>query len=163
MNEDDLLPSWVCTALIRIGVKMVTGFDRHFAELGLTQAQFRILLAIDGAGAPHGTGERQGVAPSVLAEQLLIERGTVSVLTNRMVERGWLVRRPGENRRTYRLVLTPAGAHLLAQAIPRAVALAEHTLAGISHAHLAELRTQLTVIEARLRQYTPPAPPQTAA
>jgi DNA-binding MarR family transcriptional regulator len=155
MDEDDLLSSWVCTALMRIGVKMVTGFDRHFAELGLTQAQFRILLAVDGASRDHSAGGQQGIAPSVLAEQLLIERGTVSVLTNRMVERGWLARLPGENRRTFRLVLTPAGAHLLEQAIPRAIALAAHTLAGIPHDQLAELRTQLIIIEARLREYTP--------
>jgi DNA-binding MarR family transcriptional regulator len=92
----------------------------------------------------------------VLAEQLLIERGTVSVLTSRMVERGWLARLPGENRRTYRLVLTPTGGHLLEQAIPRAVALAELTLSGIPHDQLHQLRTQLALIEAKLRENASP-------
>ena len=87
--SDELLTSWVCTALMRIGTRMATGFDQHFAELGITQAQFRILLAV------WELGGTDGIAPSVLANHLLIERGTISILTNRMIERGWLVRKPG--------------------------------------------------------------------
>jgi hypothetical protein len=71
---------------------MATGFDQHFATLGITQSQFRVLLAV------WEQGGSEGIAPSVLADHLLIERGTVSVLTNRMMEIGWLARRPGENR-----------------------------------------------------------------
>jgi DNA-binding MarR family transcriptional regulator len=90
---------------------MATGFDQHFADLGITQAQFRILLAV------WEQGGAEGIAPSVLAHHLLIERGTISVLTNRMVERGWLARRPGENRRTFRLTLTQTGRQLLEKVI----------------------------------------------
>ena len=67
---------------------MATVFDQKFARFGLTQAQFRVLLAICEAG-------RDGIAPSTLAAQLLIERATVSVLTTRLVERGWLARTAG--------------------------------------------------------------------
>lgn len=125
---------------------MATGFDQHFAELGITQAQFRILLAV------WEQGGAEGVAPSVLADHLLIERGTISVLTNRMVELGWLARQPGENRRTYRLTLTATSRQLLDRVIPRAVELADHTLSGISPTQLRELRTTLELIEARLRR-----------
>ena len=143
------LTSWVCTALMRIGTRMATGFDQHFAKLGITQAQFRILLAV------WEQGGADGVAPSTLADYLFIERGTVSVLTNRMVERGWLAREPGENRRTYRLAPTPAGRQLLNQVIPRAVALADHTLSGISRTQLRQMRANLELIEVKLRDYTP--------
>jgi DNA-binding MarR family transcriptional regulator len=128
---------------------MATGFDQHFAELGITQAQFRILLAV------WEQGGADGIAPSVLAHHLLIERGTISVLTNRMVERGWLARRPGENRRTFRLTLTSTSQELLEKVIPLAIELADHTLSGISPAHLQQLRTNLELIEARLRGFTP--------
>jgi DNA-binding MarR family transcriptional regulator len=148
--KDEHLASWVCTALMRIGTRMATGFDQHFAGLGITQAQFRVLLAV------WEQGGSEGIAPSVLADHLLIERGTVSVLTNRMIEIGWLARRPGENRRTYRLALTEAGAHVLKGAVPRAVALADHTLSGISLDQLQQLRATLERIEARLRAHTPP-------
>lgn len=124
---------------------MATGFDQHFAELGITQAQFRILLAV------WEKGGTEGIAPSVLAEYLLIERGTISILTNRMVEKGWLARQPGENRRTYDLTLTSTGKQLLDQVIPRAVDLANHTLSGISRDQLQQMRESLELIETRLR------------
>jgi DNA-binding MarR family transcriptional regulator len=147
--DDKLLTSWICTALMRIGTRMATGFDQHFAELGITQAQFRILLAV------WEQGGAEGIAPSVLAHHLLIERGTISVLTNRMIERGWLARQPGENRRTFRLTLTPTSQELLEKVIPLAIELADHTLSGISPAHLQQLRTNLELIEAGLRGFTP--------
>ena len=128
---------------------MATGFDQHFAELGITQAQFRILLAVWKEGGP------EGIAPSVLAHHLLIERGTVSILTNRMVELGWLARKPGENRRTYRLTLTSTGRQLLDKVIPLAIELADLTLSGISPAQLREMRANLELIESSLRGYRP--------
>ena len=128
---------------------MATGFDQHFAGLGITQAQFRILLAV------WEQGGAEGIPPSVLADYLLIERGTISILTNRMVERGWLARKPGENRRTYRLTLTPTSRQLLDKVIPRAVELADHTLSGISPAQLRQMRTNLELIESRLRGHAP--------
>ena len=152
--DDKLLMSWVCTALMRIGTRMATGFDQHFAELGITQAQFRILLAV------WEQGGAEGISPSVLANYLLIERGTTSILTNYMVERGWLVRKPGENRRTYRLTLTPMGKQLLNKVIPLAVELADHTLTKISPAQLRQMRRNLELIESRLRGYTSLAKPE---
>lgn len=143
--KDEYLTSWICTALMRIGTRMATGFDQHFTELGITQAQFRILLAV------WEQGGTKGVAPSVLADYLLIERGTISILTNRMVEMGWLARQPGENRRTYDLTLTSTGKQLLEKVIPRAVDLADHTLSGISLTQLQQMRESLELIEARLR------------
>jgi DNA-binding MarR family transcriptional regulator len=152
--RDKLLDSWICTALMRIGTRMATGFDQHFAELGITQAQFRILLAV------WEQGGAEGIAPSALANHLLIERGTTSILTNRMVELGWLVRKPGENRRTYRLALTATGRQLLDKVIPLAVELADHTLSGISPSQLQQMRANLELIESRLRGYTPLEKPE---
>jgi DNA-binding MarR family transcriptional regulator len=148
--NDNLLTSWICMALMRIGTRMATGFDQHFAELGITQAQFRILLAV------WEQGGAEGIAPSVLANHLLIERGTISILSNRMVELGWLKRQPGENRRTYRLRLTSAGRQLLDKVIPLAIELADRTLSGISLDQLREMRANLELMEASLRGYRPP-------
>lgn len=149
-GEIDDLASWVCTALMRLGTRMATTFDAHFAEHGLTQAQFRVLLAV------WSQGGQEGLAPSALAEHLLIERATVSVLTQRLVERGWLARAPGPNRRTFRLVLTPEGGQLLQRFAPRATAFAQHTLAGMSPADLTALRAHLEQIESRLRTFSSP-------
>jgi DNA-binding MarR family transcriptional regulator len=123
---------------------MATHFDQHFAGLGITQAQFRVLLAI-------GDAEDAGIAPSALAEHLLIERATISILTNRLVERGLLRRQPGGNRRTFNLALTEAGALLLRQIIPAAMTLADSTLQGVTPAEQKEMHKLLAVIERHLR------------
>lgn len=134
---------------------MAAVFDQHFDALGITQAQFRLMLAVAEEG-----GEA-GIAPSALADHLLIERATVSVLTQRMVERGLLERRPGENRRTFRLALTVTGRAQLLAIIPHAVALAEETLNGISPARLHDLRLMLDTVELHLRggKQDKPEPP----
>lgn len=146
---DEYLASSACTALMRIGTRMASGFDKHFAPLGITQAQFRTLLAIRERGGPAG------IAPSALAEHLLIERATASTLTSRMVDLGWVARKPGENRRTFRLVLTPAGKRLLRTLIPRAVALANQTLADIPRGQLRQMQASMALVEARLRSTGP--------
>lgn len=146
MNDEKLAPP-LCTALMRIGTRMAAMFDRHFEGLGLTQAQFRLLLAL------WQEGGTDGLAPSVLAEHLLIERATVSVLTQRLVSRGLLERRPGENRRTHNLALTEPGRALLFQVLPHAAALAEDTLSAISPAHLHQMQTMLDTVEDKLRDY----------
>lgn len=142
---DRYLASSTCTALMRVGTRMASGFDKHFAPLGITQAQFRTLLAI------RQLGGAAGIAPSALADHLLIERATVSVLTSRMVDKGWIARKPGANRRTFQLVLTAPGKRLLAKLIPRAVALADETLSHIPRSHLRQMLAGMTLVEARLR------------
>ena len=145
MKDDALLSSEVCTALMRLGTRMATVFDQRFEALGVTQAQFRALLAVWEEGGP------EGIAPSALADHLLIERATVSVLTQRMIERGLLERLPGENRRTFRLALTEQGRALLLEVIPHAVALADDTLNRITPARLREMKAMLDTIERQLR------------
>lgn len=141
------LSSEVCTALMRIGTRMATGFDQHFAADGLTQAQFRLLLAA------WSEGGAEGAAPSQLADHLLIERATVSVLSRTLVQRGWLERRRGENLRTYKLTVTTAGSRVLENAIPTALALAEETLQGLSSAQLQTMLENLQLIESRMRTH----------
>jgi DNA-binding MarR family transcriptional regulator len=143
--KEDLTASLLCTALMRIGTRMATEFDQKFARLELTQAQFRVLLAVWKA-------EEGSITPSTLAEQLLIERATVSVLTTRLVERGWLARVPGENRRTFSLVLTGTGTTKLHEALPQAVALADEKMAGFPREDLHQTLALLEALEARLRK-----------
>lgn len=143
--QDALLPSYLCTTLMRLGTRLATVFDQKFSRFELTQAQFRVLLAICDAG-------EEGVTPSILANRLLIERAAVSVLTARLVERGWLARQPGKNRRTFLLVLTEAGRASLQEALPHAVALADETLAGFRREELRDTLALLDQLEAHLRE-----------
>lgn len=145
MSKSAAPPSLVCTALMRLGTRMAGIFDQHFAAMGVTQAQFRTLLAVCEEG-----GEA-GITPSELAAHLLLDRATITLLSTRMVEQGWLERRPGANRRTFRLAVTPEGIVMLHRIIPRACALADVTLAHLPPTQLAQLEVMLTQIEDRIR------------
>lgn len=151
MDEADLISSRLCLALMRVGTRVAGGFDQHFAGLGLTQAQFRMLLAV------WEEGGAEGVTPSDLADRLLIERASVSTLASVMVSRGWLSRVPGENRRSHRLVLTAVGGEVLQAAIPSAVTLADYILSLLGRGELVSLRSLLGRVEERLRKYDPPS------
>jgi DNA-binding MarR family transcriptional regulator len=147
MNEKPQT-AMICTAMMRLGTRMATLFDQTFARFEITQAQFRVLLEI------YEGGNAEGVAPSVLAKNLLLERATVSVLTQRMQERGLLERTAGENRRSFRLRLTAKGEALLHAVIPHARVLADETLAANTPADLDAALWFLERLETRLRSMT---------
>jgi DNA-binding MarR family transcriptional regulator len=130
---------------MRIGTRMAVEFDHQFAELGINQAQFRILLAV------WSEGGRAGIQPSALADHLLIERGTVSVMTGRMIKLGWLERLPGPNRRSHLLRLTQAGGHMLERCAPRAIALGDDTFQSFPRRQLDGMYEVLNTIETELR------------
>jgi DNA-binding MarR family transcriptional regulator len=146
--ESEYAAAAVCTALMRVGARMAVGFDKRFAELGITQAKFRTLLAVAEEAA-------SGITPSDLADRLLIERATVSSLVKGLVERGLVARVSGENRRTYSVVLTAAGADLLGVLVPRAVELANQTMADLGEPELRLMYAGLERVESRLRAKAP--------
>lgn len=138
--------SEVCLALMRVGTRMVTGFDQRFAEHGITQAQFRVLLAV------HFAGGNEGIAPSVLADHLLVERATISLLETRLVKHGLLQRLPDPlTRRSHRLRLTAAGGRMLQELGERATDLGRETLAVFDSDEEAVLLDLLTRLEQQLR------------
>ncbi|MBB6050673.1 MarR family winged helix-turn-helix transcriptional regulator [Armatimonas rosea] len=143
--SDPELASRVCLALMRVGTRMAVGFDQHFAHFGITQAQFRLLIAVWNCG---GTS---GATSSALAEYLFLERATVSVMINRLLGEGLLAKLPGENRRSYKLTLTEKSGNLLRSLGPEATALADTTLSSFSAQELQQLEAHLKALEKRLR------------
>lgn len=141
--------SWISLALMRIGTAMATVFDRKFADLGVNQAQFRLLLAV------WQLGGAEGIAPSQLAHHLLLERGTVSVMSQRMIKRGWLQRLPGPDRRSHRLALTAVGGQVLQEVAEHATQLGDETFASLNAAQLRQIKTTLQDIEERLHEAKP--------
>ena len=125
---------------------MATGFDQRFAEFGVTQSQFRVLLTV------HFVGGAEGITPTELADHLLIERPTVSGLEDRLVQRGLLRRVPTDDRRTHRIALTEAGGKILSGLSPAATALAEETLAILDEKEQETLRDLLQKLETQLRE-----------
>ncbi len=144
--QDPELASRVCLALMRVGTRMAVGFDQNFAHFGITQAQFRLLIAV------WNCGGREGATPSTLADYLFLERATVSVMINKLLGEGLLAKLPGENRRSYKLTLTERSGTLLRQMAPEATSLADATLEGFSVTELRQLEAHLKTLEQRLRQ-----------
>jgi DNA-binding MarR family transcriptional regulator len=144
--------SRICLALMRVGIRMAVGFNQHFDVLGLTQAQFRAVLAVWNCG---GT---VGVTPTELAEYLFLERATVSVLIRKLIGKELLVQRPGENRRSYRVMLTAKGIELLQRVSPRAQGHADATFEGFAAADVQTFEDMLAELEARLRNGTRETP-----
>ena len=75
-------------------------FDERAQALGLTRAQWRVLVHL---------GPRQGINQTSLAEILELDNVTLSRHIDRLERAGWLERRPDpEDRRAWRLYLAEA-------------------------------------------------------
>src|SRR5690348_8286526 len=79
-------------------------------DYNLTPAQFDVLAHLSVAEA---------ISQQLLADRLLVTKGNVCGIIDRMEERGLVERRPDpEDRRANRLYLTLAGRRLAAEAVP---------------------------------------------
>ncbi|MBC8134338.1 MAG: winged helix-turn-helix transcriptional regulator [Fibrella sp.] len=142
--------SRICLGLMRLGTRMASQFDAWFAEHEITQAQFRVLLAVwQLADKPDH------VTPSALADYLFIERPTATILIAKLVERSLLARVPDEtDRRSHRLRLTPSGGNLLSIMGPIATAKGGNTLAPFTDGEQETFLALLARLEAHLRSGT---------
>ena len=106
--------------------------DRASAEalrpLGVSVAQFDVIAQL---------GAKEGLTQQELADALLVTKGNISQLLNRMEERG-LIRRQQEGR-TMRLFLTPSGNDLFATAVPAQEALIAERFAALTPDEQAQL------------------------
>ena len=100
----------------RIGRRMEQIFVRH----GLSSAQFDVLATLQ-------FGE--GITQQELARRLLVTKGNVCGLIDRMEAAGWVERRADpDDRRANRIYMTDQGRQRLNEAIPDQRALVRETL-----------------------------------
>jgi MarR family transcriptional regulator for hemolysin len=129
--------------------------DQRLEPMGLSSAQWRPLLVLNGADGP--------MTQVQLARVLGLESPTVVRLLDRLGEKGWITRRscPGD-RRAYHLELT-APARALCDQIERVLTtLRREVLMDVSPAELAQASAVMERIQARLTSLdqaaAPPAP-----
>lgn len=126
-------------------------FDRRAQELGLTRAQWRVLVHL----AP-----REGLNQAALAEILEIDTVTLGRHIDRLERAGWLERRPDPgDRRAWRLYLTEA----LQPTLDRMAALAVEVHSGALSALGPDEQARLVDMLARMKQRLAPAQPPDAA
>ena len=114
-------------------------FDRRARALGLTRAQWRVLVHL----AP-----RQGINQTALADILELDNVTLGRHVDRLETTGWLVRRPDpEDRRAWCLHLTDQARPVLDQMERLAVLTQQEALTGISADELEQLMSTLMSIK----------------
>ena len=103
-------PIEVFLLLMRTYQRMQKRMDRVLEDAGLTVAQFDVLANL---------GMSEGITQQELAGKLLVTKGNVCGLLDRMETAGLVERRPDANdRRANRLHMTPTGRAALRAAFP---------------------------------------------
>ncbi len=96
--------------LLRIHHQVQRRESAHLAQYNLTLPQFDVLAQL---------AREEGITQQTLADRLLVTKGNVCGLMERMVEQGWIERRADpDDRRAYMLYLTPQGEMLARQILP---------------------------------------------
>jgi DNA-binding MarR family transcriptional regulator len=96
--------------MMRIHHKVQRCESAFLAEHNLTLPQFDVLAQLD---------HEEGITQQALADRLLVTKGNVCGLMDRMMEQGLVERRADpEDRRAYMLHLTPKGKQLIRDVMP---------------------------------------------
>jgi DNA-binding MarR family transcriptional regulator len=125
--------AWV--QLVRAYQRIVRRLEQALDERGVSLSQFEVLAHVY-------FGE--GITQSELAQRLLVTKGNVCGLIDRLEAAGLMVRRSDPaDRRANRLLLTPDGEDLLAETLPTHLAIIEGMLGGLKGSELKTLHDQL--------------------
>jgi DNA-binding MarR family transcriptional regulator len=106
--EELVLKTWV--QLTRTFTRVERRLDQSLEAHGLSVPQFDILATL---------GVEEGITQQELAQRLLVTKGNVCGMLDRMEAGGWVERRPDrQDRRANRIYLTEDGRRLLGAALP---------------------------------------------
>ncbi|HEX8621723.1 MAG TPA: MarR family transcriptional regulator [Allosphingosinicella sp.] len=122
-------------------------FDRRASALGVTRAQWRVLAWL---------GREDGMRQVDLAEGLDVEPITLCRMIDRLAEAGLVERRPDEeDRRAWRIHLTPAAGPVIEKLRALAAEFLEEALEGVSEADQARVRDVLARVRTNLAGRVP--------
>jgi DNA-binding MarR family transcriptional regulator len=102
----------------------------------LSMAQFDVIAQV---------GRDEGITQQVLADRLLVTKGNICQLLDRLTQRGLLARQP--DGRANRVVLTPVGRAVYAEVVPAQEAQMATLFAPLSADEQAQLRALLRKLE----------------
>lgn len=135
-NRQPGLLAWI--HMLRVTHKVQRSEIAHLAEYNLTLPQFDVLTQLH---------REEGITQQTLADRLLVTKGNVCGLMERMLEQGLVERRPDPNdRRAYMLYLTARGRQLIETVLPTLGEVVTARLGGLDSAkqkQLLELLSQL--------------------
>ena len=103
-------PRWCVFRHVSRTSRKITGlYDQAFAPLGLTAHQFNLMMTLQRVG-PSNVG--------TIANVVGVNPSTVPRLVKPLVKKGWVMTRPGADKRQRVSSLTPLGQAKLALALP---------------------------------------------
>lgn len=146
-REARAVRTWI--RLVRVHDRMGRLLEQQVRRHGLTLGQFDVLTHV----ARH-----EGQSQQELANELLVTKGNISHLVDRLEAAGLLERRDGPGR-IRRLHMTPAGNSLLGQVVPPLEARVDGLLASMPDHELVTLHTLLRGLDLAQESSVAPAIP----
>ena len=133
--------------------RVYTKIDRrtadHLKAYGLSVAQFDVLAQV---------GAHEGISQRELADVLLVTKGNITQLLDRMTASGLVERRPARVGRGNHLYLTPAGRALYRQAVPTQEALVTECWSALPPEEIRGLDRSLRTLDRSLDTMAPVTP-----
>ncbi|HUP27982.1 MAG TPA: MarR family transcriptional regulator [Chloroflexia bacterium] len=131
--------------LVRVHDRMHKHLMDHLENYDLTIAQYDVLAHLS---------EKPGITQQALAQELLVTKGNICGLIDRMSAHGLVERRSDpEDRRSNLLHLTSEGERLAREAVPAYDEFVRQHMSGITPRQLAELREILAVLDNSLHDH----------
>ena len=141
-QNDERFFGWLAADVARL---MRTVFDRRVRALGLTRPQWLALVRLK---------RQPGASQSELADLMEIEKAPAGRIVDRMVEKGWIVRRPEPtDRRINRIYLTDRGERVHAAIWPISEATVSDALSDLSEVEKERLTHLLLRVKRRLVEF----------
>ena len=124
---------------MRVYQKVDRASAEHLRGWGLSVAQFDVLARV---------GSQAGIKQQEVADLLLVTKGNVCQLLDRMEDRGLIVRR--REGRANHLFLTEAGRRLYDEAVPAQEAMVSERFSALSNEEQAQLHELLRKLDTSL-------------
>ena len=125
--------------MMRVYQKVDRATSEHLRRWGLSVAQFDVLAQV---------GVSEGMTQQQLADSLLVTKGNVCQILDRMEGRGWISRRP--EGRMYRLFLTSGGRRLFDEVVPSQEAMISERFSALSRGEQEQLHGLLRKLDKSL-------------
>ena len=137
-DPDELeLRTWV--QMMRTFTRMARRLEQALEGHGLSLPQFDVLATL---------GRDEGITQQELAKRLLVTKGNVCGMIDRMEAGGWVERRPDpDDRRANRLLLTRRGRSLLSRVMPEQFAVVKRMMSVLTTPELQSLYQFLDRLE----------------
>lgn len=133
---EDELETRTFVQLVRTLTRLEHRLEQALQEHGLSLPQFDVLVTL---------AQSEGQCQQDLAERLLVTKGNICGMIDRLAASGWVERRPDRaDKRTNRLFLTRAGKAVVVKTFPQQHALLRELMSGLA---ASELQTLLQLLD----------------